>query len=320
MTLDIVEGSIYRFVNVHFSATLELDRQGHGTVLNDFTGSAYQQWEARRGLGGLWKFRSVATGNNLGLDLGKIAKNCALTTDTPTEFLWKVNRIEFEGRQCLQFIVPNTAYVLDASSPHDIGGVFPYNTVYVYENWFSGNQMWYLDDNVTPQPPCVVGCTYKISSSNGSSVAHLEDDTGKVSGFRYNEGRNQLWEAVPFENETYLWAFKNVFNGLYLGIDSDSEVAKERTRVVGSPTPFFWYIAPDSIIGDAVRILVPYTTLVLDLSQHDSAPGTVIHLYRRADSHQHWKFEHVGTAERPFGDTLILGPRDPGGASHAETK
>ncbi|EAU89034.1 hypothetical protein CC1G_10003 [Coprinopsis cinerea okayama7 len=308
MPVPITEGTIYRFVNIQFAATLELDPRGQRTVLNDFTGTGYQQWEARRGIAGYWKFRNVATGLNLGFDVGRIAENGTLTIGTAAEFLWEVRQVNAEGRQCLHLLVPNTIYALEGSYPQRAEAAFPFNNVQVWEYWKGPNQTWFLDAKVDQGPPCVSGSIYKILSSNGSSVVHLEDDTGNVSGYRYNEGRNQLWEATAYENEKYMWSFKNVSNGHYLSI---SGTAKEGTRIIGSPTPFVWYIAPDSMITGAFRMFVPYTKMNVDLHMGNSSPGTVIHLYKRA-AKKYWRFQKVGSSDDSHPKTsFALGPADP---------
>ncbi|EAU89009.2 hypothetical protein CC1G_09978 [Coprinopsis cinerea okayama7 len=168
-----------------------------------------------------------------------------------------------------------------------------------------------LDTNVAPCPPCIPREMYKIINIQTSTLAHLENN-GNVSGFCYNEGRNQLWEPIPYEGSmrSYLYYFKNVFNGKYLGIRKHEE-AKHETRVIGCDEPFLWNVVPDVGVTDGYRLFVPFTEKNMDLCGDSPAPGTVIHLDPRRIPGKCWKFERVYQVEDPrdvFGNELQLGP------------
>ncbi|KAG2007988.1 hypothetical protein CC2G_013469 [Coprinopsis cinerea AmutBmut pab1-1] len=108
---------------------------------------------------------------------------------------------------------------------------------------------------------------------------------------------------MAYENEKYM--FKNVSNDLYLYLYIYG-TAKEGTRVIGSPTPFVWYIVPDSMITDTFRIVVPYTKINVDLHTGNSSPGTLIHLSYKRDA-RYWRFEKepTGAQETVVGLTLV---------------
>ncbi|KAG2007984.1 hypothetical protein CC2G_013466 [Coprinopsis cinerea AmutBmut pab1-1] len=212
---------------------------------------------------GLCSFFNVASERYLGL---KQSRSTAALSDgvqlvgTADEFLWEVTRTGTVYR----LSVPYTNYVLDA----DTYGTLPGIKLQLYQRWTDkSNQQWTIDTDIFPRIPCLENRKYKIVNGQSGTVMHLED-TMNVSGFRYNEGRNQLWEPVRVDG-LYRWMFRNSRNGQYLGIKRGD--AARGTRVVTVTEPFVWIVIPDLAERDAFKYVSLHNLTIPSVSSTGAA-------------------------------------------------
>lgn len=117
-------------------------------------------------------------------------------------------------------------------------------------------------------------------NSVSKTVAHLEEHSNKVSGFWYNEGRNQKWEVLSTGRGT--WFIRNHYNGQYLGIDRTT-AENHHTTLVGTGKPFAWDIAQKYFEGRRIPqaniLYVPNTELAIGLDDSASTKtGTGLRL------------------------------------------
>ncbi|TFK24164.1 hypothetical protein FA15DRAFT_641439 [Coprinopsis marcescibilis] len=291
--VQLENGKVYRFVSPRFRAVLELEDRTKRVVLNDFTGSSWQQWKAIKA-GGLWKFSNVASGLYLGTDFAYSPSNGVELFGTANdEFVWQLKlATSTDHPTALKLFVPYTQLGLDASAAH---GSVPGGKVHFWDlGDCQTNQIWIVDRLVDPIVPCVQGSIYKISNVQSGTVAHIESN-GNVRGYEYNEGRNQLWEAIHESSNPYLWSFKNIFNGLYLGIKGD--LAKKDTHIVGTKKAFKWRLVVDSFDSNKFQIYAPHVNLSIDLHNNLKDPGTLMHLWSPIRD-RHWRFEKVDVPDR----------------------
>ncbi|KAF6758620.1 hypothetical protein DFP72DRAFT_1064733 [Ephemerocybe angulata] len=261
----------YAFTNVHTGHPITIDPDTN-TVVGSirFTGTPFQVWEAAS-VNGLWTFKNAETGRYLGYTLYVPVKEGDVIKATTHPFTWQVTR---DAKGWAKLSVPYTNFVLDMEANQNSWAVTGRTS---YEQ---SNQRWILDSEITFKLPITAGNLYKIVSSNVGAVVNLDDSSEFVSGYKYNEGRNQKWEAIPGDAGT--WFLKNHLTHTYLGIGA--MVANHGTPVVGTEQPFAWDIIRKYVDGkpckrNGVMLRVPSTELALnpDYLSHNN-PGTKIQL------------------------------------------
>ncbi|KAF5328523.1 hypothetical protein D9611_014373 [Ephemerocybe angulata] len=225
-------------------------------------------WEAAF-VDGLWTFKNIETGRYLGHVLDVVIKQSEDIKTTTHPFIWQVKR---DVNGWLKLSVPYTNFVLDME-------INERRKVMTCNSHGQSNQRWILNPDKPLQFPIEPGTIYKIICSEAGTVVNL-DDSGVVSGHHYNEGRNQKWEAIPTNSDT--WLFKNHFSGKYLGIWVD--LPANGTLVGGTDNPFAWDVIPKYVNGklcnrNSVILRVPSTELHLDLRYQKKDPGTRIQLW-----------------------------------------
>ncbi|KAJ2920998.1 hypothetical protein H1R20_g16096, partial [Candolleomyces eurysporus] len=243
--MALEEARIYKFINFKTGSALTL-RCITGNVVGDkFDGSKNQLWEAQTTPTGFWCFKNVQHGLCLGIEKGEVVTDGITIRGVSHPFDWALKDGE-SSPASFKLFIPFTKQVLNLDND---GGWA--NGIKI-ESWSdSGSdrvgQKWTIDSNTTFEAPVKAGKIYKIVGCYSGTVVHL-DDTNKMAGYSFNDGRNQKWEATQDERTGY-WYFKNPWSGRYMGIASDTSVAGNDTRIVGVPQPFAWDIVPDRTKG-----------------------------------------------------------------------
>ncbi|KAF6753480.1 hypothetical protein DFP72DRAFT_407126 [Ephemerocybe angulata] len=279
-------GKTYKIASVKTGSALTINPFTREVIANVYKGTPLQVWDAVATPSGHWCFRNPETGLYFGSHLGKAVKDSSPIKATSHAFPWAVRR---DNGGWSKLGIPYTNHVLDLDDHGGLG-----NDIMVQSwIWLGGdNQKWVVDADTRYEPPVSAGELYKIVSSCAGTVVHLEK-SGDISGYEYNEGRNQQWEAVASGSDT--WYLKNHFTGQYLGVeDSDLEVPEKATRVIATDLPFAWDIVPKYIGGvparkGGVMLYIPYTELALNLEGGKKRPGTRIHLW--INQVQYWILE-----------------------------
>ncbi|KAJ2935736.1 hypothetical protein H1R20_g1358, partial [Candolleomyces eurysporus] len=277
-------GKIYMLVNCNTGTVVHLE-DTNKTAGYSFNGGRNQRWEASQEEGtGYWVFKNPWSGLYMGIagDTSDAGNNTRIV-GVPQPFAWDVVRDRTQSansgayRLNLDLRLPNPGYSIHLWDREDV----------LWHLW----KFELLDTAF--EAPVKAGEIYMIVNCHNGSVAQLED-TKKIAGYSFNDGRNQKWEASQEEGTGY-WFFKNPWSGLYMGIAGDPSATKNNTRIVGVPQPFAWDIVPDrsqGTNGKSYRIFLPHTAFNADLWGAD--PGYRIHLYDRLDVlWQLWRFERL---------------------------
>ncbi|KAF6755166.1 hypothetical protein DFP72DRAFT_1067891 [Ephemerocybe angulata] len=287
-------GRTYKFANVKTGSALTI----HPTTLrvfgNHYIGSPLQLWEAAS-KNGFWTFKNSETGLYLGFDVGVVANNGRHVVATANAFRWAIIR-EDSGKGWMKLFVPYTNQCLDLDDNGGWANGITIQSVAAHNNHCG---KWVIDPDTTFEPIAIPGELYKLLNCESKTVAHLEEPSNEVSGFRYNEGRNQKWEALPSGSGT--WFIRNHYNGLYMGIKGT--VAELRSPVIGTEEPFAWDIAPRyregrrEPNGAIDRVYVPNTEFAVCIMNGNPTPGTILELWTNPnDWYQYWVFEKVARA------------------------
>ncbi|TFK24137.1 hypothetical protein FA15DRAFT_704791 [Coprinopsis marcescibilis] len=316
---SLEDGVIYRIISPHYRGVLELNERTKAVSVQDFTASSLQLWKATKS-GAYWRLENVSTGFYLGAHLQTTVSNTSPVIGTQTKFRWKVEPAgvskfptALKEVHSVLLTIPFLSHGLDALEEQSYPGPPAIFWKLGTPN-LADNQKWLFDpsqivfstpldspddrnfSDVEPVLPLAHGKVYKIVNAQSRTVAHLEDDSGEVRGYRYNEGRNQLWEAVcEDESEPYLWSFKCILNELYLGLHGDR--ANKGTLIAGSPNSFTWRLVVNPLDGNLVEFYAPYSGLSMNLDGNKKAPGTVMELWSPHRA-RFWKFEEVEIKDR----------------------
>ncbi|TFK21068.1 hypothetical protein FA15DRAFT_707537 [Coprinopsis marcescibilis] len=256
--VQLKDGEIYSLISTRFRAVVELEDWTKCVVLHDFTGSVWQKvqssfavkphrlgaeagnaakWTAIKA-GEYWKSCNVGLELYLGIDIPySPSNNLEIVGTLNNEFLWKVEpKTSSDHPTALQLFVPYTRFCLDASTI----GSLPRVKV---QFWEGGQHALVVNPHVEPVVPCINGTAYKIVNAKSGTVAHLESN-GNVCGHEYNEGHNQLWEAIQEGSNPYLYSFKNILNGLHLGVKGN--IPKNEVHIVKTKKAFRWCLVANS--------------------------------------------------------------------------
>jgi len=286
--LPLVYGDVYLLVNLHHGGALDLDEDTMEVVTNPPTGAATQQWRIVQHRGRALLLNMATDRHFLGITRGTVADADRPVVGTRDKFAWRLAP-DLDG-DSFCFTVPNSDMVMQATWTKSA----PSASVFLSKRSSYKHQCWRLESPIV-RPPVQSGVIYKIVSAPAGTVVHLEAG-GSVAGHPYVEGKNQLWRAlIQDEERPFLAAFQNYATGQYLSIDRDSEssVALENgTLLVGSPSPFDWQLVRDVADADGYRLLVPFSSINVDLEWGSSAPGTSIHLHDQREE-KYWRFEEV---------------------------
>ncbi|KAF6753481.1 hypothetical protein DFP72DRAFT_407121 [Ephemerocybe angulata] len=281
-------GRTYKFANVKTGSALTIHPATLRVLGNHYIGSPLQLWEVAS-RNGLWTFKNNETGLYLGFDVGVVANNGKDVTATANAFTWAVMRDE---KGWSKLFIPYTKQSLDLDDHGGWGNGIGIHSYVAIDNLC---QKWVIDPDTSFEAPVASGELYKLLNPASGTVAHLEEPSNEVSGFRYNEGRNQKWEVLSSGSGT--WFIKSHYNGLYIGIKDN--VAEKGARVVGTEGPFAWDIAPKYREGrrkpNGTILYVPNTELAFNLKSGNASPGTEIQLWTDPNSwpKQYWVFEKV---------------------------
>ncbi|KAF8731514.1 hypothetical protein AX14_004763 [Amanita brunnescens Koide BX004] len=132
------------------------------------------------------------------------------------------------------------------------------------------------------------GAKYHIINAESGTLLDLSGTDRKyIIGWPNNGGDNQKWY---FEYSEYLggYTLKNVKYGKYVGYQS----AIHGSLAVGIPGQRSWTIGPDRQDPDRFRIVLPRTSLLLELSNQGSdRAGTpvVLAAWSARAKHQTWR-------------------------------
>ncbi|TFK24148.1 hypothetical protein FA15DRAFT_669805 [Coprinopsis marcescibilis] len=294
--IDLKDGNVYRLVSPYNKYVIELHELKKVPVINNPTGSQWQQWKAIK-VYSLWKFESVAVpGLYLGLDRSETVKNGVTVSITPNQdFLWDVTSdVHPACPNALRLRIPHMKHVLE----FELNGTLASHKLQLIECYKGVHQCWIIDEDIEPAIPCINGSVYHIQNVRTETVVHFEPHTGNVRGYHYNEGRNQLacqWEAIRAGSDESLWSFKNILNGQYLGISGD--VAEPGKLIIGSKIPFKWRLVPNALNSNHFELYVPHVDLSMDIKDLSNAPGTEINLSKPCRD-RHWRFEKVDIPNR----------------------
>ncbi|KAJ2918732.1 hypothetical protein MD484_g1655, partial [Candolleomyces efflorescens] len=292
-------GKIYKLSNFKTGSALTLKSSTCLVVGDMFEGKPNQLWEAESTPMGSWSFKNVEhPGLYLGLERKIVANDGELVVGVSYPFAWAPKRVGKAASPVMfKLCIPYTNQVLDLNLN---GGWANGIRIQVYTDWGvrQDNQKWIINTNTTFKHPVTAGGIYRITNRASGTVVHVEDSK-KVAGYSFNDGRNQKWEAI-LDELTGFWCFRNPWSGLYLAIDSDLNPAEKvsKARVVGVPQRFAW----DLLLargyghqGEECRIVLPYTDLHLDLDSGKADPGAIINISPRETGgwRQLWKFELI---------------------------
>jgi len=240
--------------------------------------------------------RSVSSpAHCIGLPLGAFADSKTSVTKTRKPFAWRLLTNAEDGS--FSFAVPSSCKYLtmfwstgNAPVPTD-GSVKIWATT---QDPLHRDVRWRLEDAGARQP-VEDERLYKIVGAPSGTVMHAEVD-GKVAGYPYNEGRNQLWRAsCQDERGAHFVAFQNFATGQYLAFDLPPDVVEDPqhgARLLTAENPFHWQLVRDPEDASGYRLLVPFQRINADLHNGDASPGTPIHLYSPI-ADKYWTFEEV---------------------------
>ncbi|KAJ2921607.1 hypothetical protein H1R20_g15487, partial [Candolleomyces eurysporus] len=238
-------GKIYILVNCHTGTVVQL-YDTNKTAGYSFDGGRSQRWEANQEQGTrYWTFKNPWNGLYMGIAGDtSAAGNRTRIVGVPQPFAWDIVRDRTKGANggAYRIFLPYTRLNLD------LGKADPGCAIHL---WDRTDVLWHfwkfelLDTAL--EAPLKAGEMYMIVNCHTGTVAHLED-TKKLAGYSFNDGRNQKWEASQ-EEGTGHWFFKNPWSGYYMGIAGDTSAAGNRTRIVGVPQPFAWDVIPDRSQG-----------------------------------------------------------------------
>lgn len=115
-------------------------------------------------------------------------------------------------------------------------------------------------------------------------------DRYSILGFQHHGGPNQTWIFERQHNGNYL--IKSTGYNIYLSIEGEP---RDRTRVVGEPTRFEWYVENQPGIQQAIRLFVPGTNQNVGFAD-DGNPSAYVTLSEKQmdDQHQLWCVESIG--------------------------
>ncbi|KAF4621987.1 hypothetical protein D9613_009502 [Agrocybe pediades] len=134
------------------------------------------------------------------------------------------------------------------------------------------------------------GNRYVIVNTKSQTVMDLSGaDSVSVIGWSRHGAENQQWEITFAGNG---WHIKNVATGKYLRHEGGNQ---NGSRLIADQEPFVWHIWPDTHEITAGRIVVPSSSLNVDLADKGNlAPGTPIQIWGRWDGkNQVWHFDRV---------------------------
>ncbi|KAF6765535.1 hypothetical protein DFP72DRAFT_204582 [Ephemerocybe angulata] len=286
-------GRTYKFANVKTGSALTIHPTTRRVFGNHYIASKLQLWVAAS-KNGFWTFKNSETGRYLGFDVGVVAKNGRHVVATANAFAWAIVREDSE-KGWMKLFVPYTNQCLDLDANGGWANGITIQSVAAHNNHCG---KWVIDPDTTFEPIAMPGELYKLLNYESKTVCSLRgafERRQTVSGFRYNEGRNQKWEAIPSGSGT--WFVRNHFDGLYMGIKGT--IAEIGSCVVGTEAPFAWDIAPRYKEGrrrepNGAIVYVPNTELALCIENGSSSPGAKLKLW--ADPigwSQYWVFEKV---------------------------